>query len=37
MGMMVVVGRGKGIAGIELAPNMPFDVKALKLYSGRGG
>lgn len=32
MGMMIVVGRGKGITGIELTPNMPFDVKALKTH-----
>lgn len=30
MGMMVVANRGKGISGIGLEPNMPFDVKALK-------
>ncbi len=30
MGMMVVLNRGKGIADMELTPDMPFDVKALK-------
>lgn len=30
MGMMVVANRGKGISGIKLEPDMPFDVRALK-------